>query len=44
MNKIFGLAIAVVVTVTLLAIFKEQTIVIVNGLFSKFSAAISSGI
>lgn len=44
MNKLFGLAIAVVVTIALLTVFKEQTTDIVNSLFSRFSTAISSGI
>lgn len=44
MNKLFGLAIAVVVTVALLTVFKEQTTNIVNSLFARFSLAISNGI
>lgn len=44
MNKIFGLAIAVVVTVALLTVFKEKTTDIVNALFDSFSSAVSNGV
>lgn len=44
MNKLFGLAIAVVVTIALIAVFKEQTTDIVESLFGSFSSAISNGI
>ncbi|MCT4563774.1 MAG: hypothetical protein N4A68_05575 [Maledivibacter sp.] len=41
MNKLFGLAIAVVVVVALLTVFKEQTVKIAGDLFATFSQAVN---
>ncbi|WP_278246905.1 hypothetical protein [Alkaliphilus transvaalensis] len=40
MNKIFGLGIAVVVTIAVLAIFRDQITSIATGLFDMFKAAV----
>lgn len=44
MNKLFGLAIAVVVVVALLAVFKEQTLEITEKLFGSFGDAIDDNL
>ncbi|SKC78750.1 hypothetical protein [Maledivibacter halophilus] len=44
MNKLFGLAIAVVVVVALLSIFKDQATEIANNLFERFSDSIDDGL
>lgn len=44
MNKLFGLAIAVVVVVALLTVFKEQAMSIANKLFGAFNDSIDSGL
>jgi|GEM_PF-4061094 len=40
MNKIFGLGIAVVVTIAVLVIFREQVTSIATGLFNMFRTAV----
>lgn len=40
MNKIFGLGIAVVVTIAVLVIFRDQVTSIATGLFNMFRAAV----
>ncbi|SCY17916.1 hypothetical protein [Alkaliphilus peptidifermentans] len=40
MNKIFGLGIAVVVTIAVLAIFRDQVTQIATGLFNMFRTAV----
>ncbi len=40
MNKIFGLGIAVVVTIAVLVIFREQVTSIATGLFNMFKTAV----
>jgi hypothetical protein len=44
MNKLFGLAIAVVVVIALLTVFKEQAVEISKKLFSNFNNSIDSNL
>lgn len=44
MNKLFGLAIAVVVVVALLTVFKEQAMGIANKLFGAFNNSVDGNL